>query len=206
MKRGFSQHLSVAAIALCVGSVGALIAGSRAEANARAVESDVAVVDIELVYSQLDELKDRNGQLMAQAQNLQKSIDEQVKALEDLRDEIDAIPASEIDRRREKEIKLLEGSGLLQGRQQASQQMLNLEEGDLVREMYAKIVAAVEEIGRRDGYRVVLFDTRRIELPKGGVDAVNAAILNKSLLYVDGSVDITNAVVTKMNNDFAAGG
>jgi len=205
VKRRLSMPLGIAITCLATGVVRAMLATSRADANYNAADASIAVVDVERVYSSLDELGQRNTDLQAQAQSLQAKIDEQAEKIEGLRNQIQALGEGSISKRRELEIQLFEQTGLLQGRQQAFQQKLNLEEGVLVRQMYAKIVSAVEEVGQRDGYNVVLFDTRRITLPKGGVDAVNAAILSKSLLYVDNKVDITDEVITKMNNDFSAG-
>ncbi|MFN7337767.1 MAG: hypothetical protein ACK5SZ_01320, partial [bacterium] len=52
----------------------------------------------------------------------------------------------------------------------------------------------------------VLFDDRSISFSKrAGVKEVNETIANKRILYANSGLDITQAVLTAMNNEYAAG-
>jgi Skp family chaperone for outer membrane proteins len=71
--------------------------------------------------------------------------------------------------------------------------------------MYLKVTAAIESIANREGYDMVMLDDSLFPLPENAADPdVYRAVITKTVVYRKDSIDITNQVITLMNNEFNA--
>ncbi len=183
--------------------LGAGVASLAAEPTA------VAVVDIDAVSAELEEFKARVGEINAKRE---KRVAE-LRAISDRIGEINVELEALTENQQERGIELaITGEALqndLRFKQQAFQQEADMLQAALTRELYGKIVAAVERIAERDGYDIVLFDDKSISLNDQSAasfaGSVNA-IKSKKVLYASEVVDLTNSVLALMNNEYAAGG
>ena len=74
-----------------------------------------------------------------------------------------------------------------------------------MKDVYVKIQAAVAKLAQKGGYTLVLLDDRAITLPKTTTDReMNAAILSKQILFAANGLDVTDELVTMMNNEYQA--
>jgi Skp family chaperone for outer membrane proteins len=101
---------------------------------------------------------------------------------------------------------LLNSNAELQIFQQVEQVKIQQQDGRDAMQLYRKMTAAIEEVARDRGYDVVL----RAE-PQLQAEAVQftpeswAAIQSRPLVFHSENVDITQAVLAKLDADFAAG-
>lgn len=96
---------------------------------------------------------------------------------------------------------------LIRNRNDALAMYRDFKAGSALKSVYEGIVTATSTIAQQDGYDLVLVDDTGIETPEvGGIKAVSAPILSRQILYRTDAIDITQAVLTKMNADFEAGG
>jgi Skp family chaperone for outer membrane proteins len=87
---------------------------------------------------------------------------------------------------------------------------MNLDKGEALRAIYTKILAAVEELAKKDGYQLVLFDERSfMPLPEGDANVsdntMKTVIQSRRTLYAAPDIDITGDLVQLMNTKYAAG-
>jgi Skp family chaperone for outer membrane proteins len=192
---------------------------SRARSDAgrpAAAPTRVAIVNFARVQAGLLESKDNEAHVaqkrdeanrkLAEDRQRVESYDRDLKQLEDKKDS-PQYQQLQSDRR----------EAYLMGRlhQETFQQQLDEDAGRTVRRMYLKIIAAAEAVGRDGEWDLVLRDDREIVPPervpdKGGGDRpitgseVRAIIDPRSILVAAKGLDITDAVIERMNNDFRA--
>jgi Skp family chaperone for outer membrane proteins len=155
----------------------------------------------------LDELKVRNETVQIKGKALQDKLGEietQIKAIDgQLKD---FIPKEDTKKRIEALALRLELKATLEARGKAYQQMINLENGDILQELYLKVQTAAATLAQREGFDLILIDDRPIKLPPNGTDReYNEVIQSKRIIYARDGLDITPALRTMMNNEFAAG-
>lgn len=166
----------------------------------------VGLVNLEALMNNLTELKDRNAEVKIISDEM---IAKRTKLAEEVK-EIEAqlstsVPASNMQERVRMTAELAEKRQLLKIRSEGFSAQIDVINAQIIRELYGKVTKAIEEVAKREGYSLVLLDDRGIELsPQMSSDAVNQVILNKRILFADGSLDITDRIATVMNNDYAA--
>jgi len=95
----------------------------------------------------------------------------------------------------------------------ASQYLTATQQGFLLVDLHNKMVKAIQTISERDGWDLVLYDNRGAsiipdikDIPEGASydQVVDRAIQARRILYASSAVDITQDVITFMNNTFIA--
>jgi len=198
-----TKILSIAAGFAAVAIIGAAIGAGVAS---RAAEpSVVGVVDIDRVSSVLEEFKAPSDELKAK----QLAWSTELQALQDriksITDEIDLIPETDQDARVQKLIDRALVDSELKTKGQMYQQASDLAQAQLFQRMYNRIVEGVGEIADRDGYDVVIVDDRIIPIPATNRAAQDDAIASKKILYANEATDLTDEVITLLDNQFNAG-
>jgi Skp family chaperone for outer membrane proteins len=172
--------------------------------------TSVALVDLEKLMKGLHEMAARNNQNQVQGMKMQDDLtklNDQAEALKKDLDEGGIIPPGPSERRNEKTAELFQKRALLKATKDSYQAVFDVRRGNIVHEMYDKIIAAIDAFAKREGYDLVLLDDRAIELPP-----VNAAVANelnpviekKRILFARDGMDITDRVMTVMNNQYDA--
>lgn len=95
-----------------------------------------------------------------------------------------------------------------QARLQAVQTRLDIARGDHMREMYDKVRAAVAEFAAANGYDLIIVDDRSFPMPRpqSSTEVQQEAIQARRVMYAREGMDVTEQVLTLMNNRYAAGG
>lgn len=211
LKHGSGSKLAIAAglfFAMLIGMEVRSIARPEAAATvAPSAPSVIAVVDLEKLMNGLTELADlnkalnqRNEQRVAQLNDIKKQID----AVEnDLKNNI---ADNDVKLRTEKLAQKYELDATFEARRNAYRGLVDLENGDTIRELYLKSLRYVDAFSQKNGIDLVLFDDRGINFAKrSSVKEVNETIAEKRILYASSTLDITQAILTAMNNEYAAG-
>jgi len=171
--------------------------------------TSVAVVDLAKLTNSLDEAKILKERLKQQADDYQKKLQEvkdnrekAVKDLEQFPPEKKGTPEF-LKKLAEK----YELDATLEARGKGLQQLIDIAEGENMKIMFTNISEAVGRIGKERGYDLVLWDDRAIVAP--AVVATGAqvwgVIRDRRILFAAERVDITNDVMTQMNNEYKVG-
>jgi len=200
------RSLLTAALVLGAAMIGAAFAtGARATSTRPPAQpTAVAVVDVVDVLDGLNEKKVLEKRLQQSVADHQASLDkvvDQIKtAQEDLKTYKEGTPAY-----REKVRELLELNAVAEARKNILQRIVAFDKGDMLHDIYGKITVAVQKIAERSGYDIVLLDDSDFPLPSEAADSdMERAILTRSVLYRTDAVDITDQIITLMNNEFNA--
>lgn len=168
----------------------------------------VAVVKINALFSGLRQRADDKIQIKDRAIKNTKEFDErkaELIALEaELKDVVDPI----------KHRKLSDEIGLkrleLKSWFASTSAQAELEKAALLQELYKKISDAVDGIANANGYHLVLLDDSNpyvVYSKESRVDPqiqISKQITSQKMLYADPVIDITNQLITRMNNEFMA--
>ncbi len=192
--------LGIALVAAIAAALGAGVAASR-----QAAPSAVAVVDIDRLSTDLEEFKIPREQFIAK----QNAWTEELKALQarlaSLDEELDLIPEGSTDARINKIIQRTTVESEIKTKGQLFQQASDLEQAKLFKRMYDKIADGAARIAQRDGIDLVLVDDRIFAIPATNRAAQSAMLESKKVLYASEPVDLTDELLTMLNNEFSAG-
>lgn len=217
VRASLPSHMSISArnntllAAVILG--GAFVAGSAIQSvasasreNISAAPTSIAMLDLARLMNSLNELKDRNDQTLVRGKGMKEKLDEianQIKAIEaELKD---VIPKEDKTRRLERVAQKFELEATLEARAKGYNRMIDLDHGDILNDLYPKALAAAKDFASKNGYDVVIMDDRPIPLPDAGtVKDYNEVIQRKRVIYAKDGMDITEQVITLMNNEYAA--
>lgn len=184
-------------------------AGASAAHRQPAAPTATAVVNLPNILEALAEREVRQRELDGSAQGRQAQLDaltERIKGIEaDLDPESGTLKPG-TSQYREKVIELRELQVSIEARFKLLNQVLSFERGAVLHDLYRKIEVAVAQIAERDGYHLVLLDDTDFSIPEeAGQDDMNRAILSRAMLYSHPATDISEQVITLLNNEFQAG-
>jgi Skp family chaperone for outer membrane proteins len=193
---------------------GSFIAASTIHSNARpgapttlAPEpTRVGLVDLAKLMNSMQELKDRNDLTLSRGKSMQEDLTklaDQIKAIDtELKD---VIPKDDKAKRIERLAKKFELESTYDARGKAYQRMIDLDHGDILSDLYPKTMESIKNFANREGFDFILLDDRSIVLPEAGtVKDYNEAIQRKRILFAKDGMDVTDQLVTIMNNEYSA--
>ncbi len=199
-----AMTVALAAVAIAATSLAWTNAASANAARPPAQPTAVATVDLPAILDGLEEKGRHEAELQAVIQTSQAKLDDLTKRLENIQADLEALPRDTPEWR----AKFYEGLELQQQaevRKQTLTQTISLQRGESLRTLYLKIESGITKIAEREGYDIVLLDDSKFPLPQQAADSnMERAILSKTVLYAHDSVDITQAVITLVNNEYRA--
>lgn len=206
VRSGLARLAAPACIALAALGVGSHLTAARPPAAIPApAPTAVATIDLVKLMQQLNKAGVLNMQLKARNDERQKSINEMVQRLTQMKEEIDALPKTAEKERRELFVKAYELEQTAAGRRDALQRVINIEKGELIRELYQDIQAASTAFAKKNGYDLILVDDRAMVLPDGATEEqMNMVIQSKRVMFAGDALDVTSALAQEMNNQFQA--
>lgn len=193
--------LSIASILIT-----ALLAWTAGASSSRppAQPTAIATVDIMDVIEGLNERTVLEGQLEARMESRQAQLNEVLDALKALDADLQMLNPG-TDEHREKMQEGIEKQALAKTRREVLSQIVSIDNGTVMEKLFSKIETAIQDIADREGYDIVLFDDSSFEVPENSPNQdVVRAIITKSVIYRHDSIDITQQVITLMNNEYSA--
>lgn len=197
--------LTILACLSVVAVVGWRAGAGAAEQRVKAAPSAVALVDVERALNSLNELADLNEALAARVKDRQNDLDALKQRIEALQADLAELPTNAFEKRRELRAQIFELSETAKARTNAYQSLINIEKGEIIKPLYEKLITGIGQVAGKEGYDLVLFDNRKLEVPLEVQAVINEVIQQKSVLYANDSLDITDQVITYMNNTYRAG-
>ena len=160
----------------------------------------VAVVSLEEVWNQVDEREQMNADLQTEKEELLADKERREQKIKNMQQDIDWSP-EDSEERRKKEEELTRAAIEFKAWWEWQQQRLAREEKIRYEELYRNSVSAIEEVAEANGVDIVLFKERApVFDPQLNVAQTLALIGNRKVLYVRDELDLTDQVITRMNN------
>jgi len=197
--------------ALCLGAavLGATLQPATAQSGggrATPPASSIAIIDMAKVSEAITEgevirkrLKDEETAYNAHIGTLKEKADKVNADLELLKGK------EQTPEFRAKRAEKFELDATLKARFETSKLLLEVSEGESVRLLYSRILDAAARLGKDAGYDLVLVDDRYIEPPANATGKQVAGVMrDRRILYVSERTDITQQLITMMNNEFKA--
>lgn len=208
LRNNGAMLLALAAVAVAVLTTVQASALSRKFAS----PTSVAVVDWLAITEKVDEWKEALTQVKKMEDGLVEELAAIDRRLKDLRESIAVLPEGSESRLREED-KYIRASIEHEALKQFAANKLRTEKAKRQVRLYQKISAAVGRVAERDGWQVVLWDDSKSKYPDlpSPIDANKleqaAELIGRRQIFYTrrDAVDITDAVVLLMNNEFSAG-
>jgi Skp family chaperone for outer membrane proteins len=163
----------------------------------------VATFDLERTFNAIFERQAAFDELPKIARELEARGEEQRRALEQMRADLDIhVPGSA--KRRELEDKLEQAAGNYRAFVEFSRLKLEAERGKALKKVYLSIRKAVGEFAQSHGYSLVLVDDSAADIPPGTLEELNRQISARRVAYT--GVDITDQLIEHINDAFIAAG
>ncbi len=195
-------------VGLLVGAGVTMYSANALPQALQAQPTKLALIDMMVLINGLDELKDRNTETNSQREKFLKQLGDDEAQIKLLEEEVKAGPQqNQTYAHMEKIAELQERTAMFKVRREKVLSLLDLRNAQNIRDLYAKAQAAIEQVAKADGYDMVVLDDRPITLsPGGSTSALNDEILKKRVMYAnDAAINITQRVLTAMQNDYATG-
>lgn len=162
----------------------------------------IAVVDIVTVLDGLEQKLALEQQLQDDVAAGQGQLDQIVEELNDVRENMKLMETDSADYR-----KMVQNHIELQAQASARREFLegylSFQKGQMMANLFRGITDTVRTIADREGYDIVLADDSTFPVRSGAPEAeVRGVVLSRSVLYRYDTVDITQQVITEMNNNY----
>ncbi len=179
------------------------LVGFRSPASRPPVPSlaTVATVDLERLFSNLDEKGAADIRLQALADDLQKESEAQSRDIELLEQNLDLFPAGS-EKYQEATEKFLEATVKLQSLVEFGRRKIDFQKGVTLKRLYTSIKEETRLLAEREGYAVVVVDDSIVDLQSSTEADMIRQISARRMLYASPRVDITDALIMQMNNAF----
>ena len=189
-------------ILLAAVGVTALACLSGADKLFRAAPTRVAVVNVFQLWRGIDATAEMNAELEDGRQKFIKEQEERKKKFQDLQQDMEWAPDDSADRRK-KQKELEHEAFTFQVWLKWQENLLAREEKIRYEDLYRRTLDAIKEVAEANGVDLVLFQEvppnfahRRITTK----DHVVNLIANRKVLYASEELDMTDQVITRMNN------
>jgi len=194
--------LGVAFIAAAAFQVGAR-AGTAAAPPAPV---SMAMVDIPKLFNNLQENADRNDLVIVKGKGYENELKGLAAQITQKDNELKTvIPPSDKRRILKANAEIYELETTIEARKKIYQRTLDLDKGEISNEVYPKVTDAIKRFAAREGFDLILFDDRSTPLPEiGTFRDYNEQIVRKRILFAKDGLDVTEQILTMMNNEYAA--
>lgn len=166
--------------------------------------SKIALINIEKVINELQEVKIGQGKIAAKSDARQVELNNIAKQIDEGQKKLELIDPKDTSRRDEA-MKLMELTATANAKQQAFQGIINIEKGDLFKEVHGHIMDACASYAQKNDIELILVDDRVLTFQENDdVGKVSALISQKRIVYGAPALDITEAIIKMMNTGFDA--
>lgn len=200
----FRRAVLASAAAVALGA--AALTGARAglTMNAPPTSPVIATVDLEVVVAGLHERTDKEASLKASLAEAKSKLEKMVDEVKAEESKLSVLPKGPVLQAAAKSLR--EKMIRVEFEKQYTEKLLVEMQGEMLRDLYIKITEAVQRLAQKSGYTLVLASDERVQAPNGDMQTLTRAISLKRILYADDAMDITQELVTLMNNEYSAGG
>lgn len=196
--------------ALCVATLGicALWNASTPSADANAITqtgraTNMATINVARVLELLEERTDREQELMGEISDREATINAMTEQLKAIRADLEVME-NDTPQRREKVEEGVRLSMQLEFENNFATRVLEVQRKEMQLALFNKIKSATQAYAGAEGWDLVLVTDHETEIPASlGPNETRGAILSRRVLSVNESIDITDEVARRMNNEYS---
>lgn len=184
-------------------------ASATTTARPAATSSAVAVIDLNRLIEGLTEYQEIVARLIAEGEAGQKSLADINARIRAVEAELETLKDRTSQAWLNKALERAELQEVGEARVKILRQKQELGKGEAMRAIYSKVTDAVARLGQQDGWDLIMLDDRDL-LPRPREDRLvtasdmNQYVVTRRVLFVSPRVDITEHLITMMNNEFKA--
>ncbi|MEQ9454906.1 MAG: OmpH family outer membrane protein [Phycisphaeraceae bacterium] len=183
--------------------VSGLVGGVIAQGQLAARPTSVAVVDLQRVFAASDMRSQLEASINQKREAVQEQAEQRRQSLTALRNELDLFePGSANHRQRIEQIQ--EANYEAENWLKWEQGKLQFEGARLIKSLYADAVDAIEDVAMQNGIDVVLFRDNDLQERFETPQQATAQVQLRKIIWASDDVDITDAVINRMNLNFKA--
>ncbi len=190
-----------------LGAAVTLVLGGIIGAGVRhALAKDPAVVvhvRLEYVFSELDEMDQIRQNLSAESARIDADLKTRQDNLKAMQADLEALVPGTEQYRQMREKLMFEAASTEAWGNLRQRELLN-EESRRYQLMYRKISAAIAQLAETEQYHYVILADKTEEFRQGQAADIVAQMFERKMLFGDTTRDVTDQLITRMNNAFAA--
>lgn len=195
----FQLRIAAAVVLAVIGFAVAV----QATSNLLAKPTAVAVCNIEQVVEALTEKQQLDAEMKQHRDALAAEQQSRQKRIEKLEFDLNALKPG-TDAYKQKQEELQRAALELQVWTRFEQARAGRELGLQTERLYRKILEAIGRVGQDNGYDVVLFRESNVDMQFENPQQLSALIQLRKVLYANPSIDLTDQVIQRMNNEYEA--
>ena len=160
-------------------------------------------LNLSRLLESIDETADIRAKFLGLDQQIKQHRETKQQELEVIRTELEALEP-ESDKFIEKRELLLTKSAELNAWLQVRQGVRDMEETTEYIRMYERILVAAEQMAKQSGYDFVILDDSDVTITPGSPAETAAQLFARRMIYANPTRDITDELITRMNNEYNA--
>ena len=205
-----NRNVLINCVGVCLlGLIAALLLsqtlGLDANTNQKASPTAIATFDLEKTFASLEEKKAGAEALTAMAAELTKTNEAMTSRLKAMEQELEDLQAG-TPKHKELMQKLVEATHEYKAQIDFSNMKLDIERARMMKKVYNSIRKAAERLALERGYSVVFVDDSIAPIPPGTEQDMNRQISARRMVYTSPEVDITNDLISLMNEQWKTAG
>jgi len=161
----------------------------------------VAVADLQRVFENLNEKVQMEADIQTRAEQIKQEQDKKQRELQLLKGDLDLL-APDTPAYAQKQLQLESQAIQLQAWMAFQQKKIQRERVAQIENLYQQVLDAVGMVSKQNGYDLVLFKEQQVNFGNANPEQLSAAIQVRKVLYSADELDITDQIITRMNNDF----
>ena len=169
------------------------------------VPTSIATFDLEKTFNALEEKKAADAQLKRLAEDMKKESEKSAKKLKAMETELEDLQPGTAKHKEMME-NLAEGGHNYQAQVEFFRAKMDIDGARMMRQVYASIRLAAEQLAKERGYSVVLVNDSITPIPPGTVEEVTRQISARRMVYASPQVDVTEELISRMNSAFKTAG
>lgn len=194
-------------IALCAVCVAMTAFAFRAGANAMqsANPLTLGVINIEKVINSLEELNIQQSRLDDLVTMRRKTVDDMAAQVKKVQEELKLMPENAAQRQA-KLLELQELTFKLRVEGEVAFGIIDAQKGEIYADLFTKISDASARFAQRNGYDMVMSSDAIAQTPQQGTEQqIKAFIVSRRVIFASEKIDVTDQLITMMNNEYKAG-
>lgn len=177
------------------------VLGAGAQTLTTARPTKVAVVDVLKIFNGLQEKAQIEADMRTKSEQLQKEEQTRRQELQDLQNDLKILaPDTQAYTQKTEQIK----SKVIELRVWSEIQAdgLKSESSLQLAGLYRKMVQSIGKVAKENGYDLALYKEQQPDFENVKAEAINQLIQLRKLLWSADDLDITDQVITRMNNEY----
>jgi len=200
--------LTIALLGVIASIIAYQAGGQRPEAPRAAgpvVPRPIAVFDLERTFNALSEKTAEENRLVEVAKAMKVDADAMSKAVnrqqEDLKELKPDTPQYQAAL-----LQAAEAAGDYKAKVDFNRAKLDIEKARMMLYLYKQIREAARQMAQERGYAIVFVDDSKAAIPPGTEEETNRQISARRMVYTSPEIDITDELISRMNNAFNMAG